>query len=119
MSIHISRKPLKSRPVLFFVFVLFIVSAIDFPEVDIPNISFVKSAEAVVGRPATPGSVAGVHRRTRRRTHRRVALGTRVYTLPGGCTTVIRGGVTYHQCDGAYYRPYYEGNTVVYVVENP
>jgi hypothetical protein len=30
------------------------------------------TAEAVVGRPATPGSVAGVRRRTRRRVRRRV-----------------------------------------------
>ena len=114
MNIHISRKPLKSRPVLFFVFVLFIVSAIDFPEVDIPNISFVKSAEAVVGRPATPGSVAGVHRRTRRRTYRRLT------TLPRGCTTVVTRGVTYHRCSGVYYQPVYESTTLVYIeVENP
>lgn len=33
------------------------------------KMSFVKSAYAVVGRPATPGSVAGVHRRAHRRSH--------------------------------------------------
>jgi len=35
----------------------------------------VDSAKAVVGRPATPGSVAGVHRRTERRAVRRCAAG--------------------------------------------
>jgi hypothetical protein len=119
VNIHIPKKPSKSRPVLFFMFVLFIVLAFDFPGADRPNVFSVKSAEAIRGRPASPGSVAGVHRRTRRRTRRRVAARTRVYTLPGGCTTVIRGGVRYHHCGGVYYRPYYEGNTVVYVIESP
>jgi hypothetical protein len=87
-------------------------------------------AQAVVGRPATPGSVAGTARRTSRRTVRRhhhhhpvavgattaVVIGTRVATLPPSCTTVIAAGVTYHQCSGAYYRPYYQGTEVVYVV---
>ncbi len=45
-----------------------------------------------------------------------VAVGTRVATLPRTCTTVVTDDVTYHHCDGVYYRPYYEGTTVVYVV---
>jgi len=47
--------------------------------------------EARVGRPATPGSVAGVRRRT-------------------------RGGVSYYYCGGIWYQPTYQGSTVVYVV---
>lgn len=75
-------------------------------------------AEARVGRPATPGSVAGVRRRTRRRTRRRVAVGMSMYSLPYGCrTTLIRGGVKYYYCGGIYYRPSYQGTTVVYVVQ--
>jgi hypothetical protein len=35
----------------------------------------VDRAQAEVGRPATPGSVAGVHRRTERRAVRRCAAG--------------------------------------------
>ena len=42
--------------------------------------------EARVGRPATPGSVAGVRRRTRRRTRRRVYRNMTLYSLPYGCT---------------------------------
>ncbi|NOQ81281.1 MAG: hypothetical protein GQ548_01985 [Methylophaga sp.] len=42
----------------------------------------IRSAEAVVGRPGTPGSVAGVRRRTRRRTRRRVAVGTAAVVAP-------------------------------------
>jgi hypothetical protein len=45
-----------------------------------------------------------------------IAIGTRVATLPVGCTTIYRGGITYSQCGSVYYRPYYEGSTVVYVV---
>lgn len=68
-------------------------------------------AEARVGRPMTPVSVAGVARRTTRRTIRR----TTVYaaTLPRGCTTVVIEGTTLHQCGGTYYQPY--GNQYVVV----
>jgi hypothetical protein len=38
--------------------------------------------------------------------------------LPSGCTTVVTDNVTYHHCGGVYYRPYYEGTKVVYVVVN-
>ena len=73
--------------------------------------------EARVGRPATPGSVAGVRRWTRRRTRRRVAVGMSMYSLPYGCaTTVMRAGVNYYYCGGIYYQPMYQGTTVVYVV---
>ena len=44
------------------------------------------------------------------------AVGTWVATLPRSCTTVVTYGVTYHDCSGAYYRPYYRGTTLVYVV---
>ncbi len=45
-----------------------------------------------------------------------IAVGTRVATLPRSCTTVVTYGTTYHHCGGVYYRPYYEGTKVVYVV---
>lgn len=110
-----------SRPTLLFMLALMFV--IDFPLADIPNNFLVKDAEARIGRPATPGSVAGVRRRTRRRVRRRTAVvtyGTRVNALPAGCSKMIIGGVEYHNCSGAYYRPYYQGNQVVYeVVEKP
>jgi hypothetical protein len=120
MDVYILRDLLKSQPWLFFLSVLLLMLALEFPVFDIPLNLLDKKAEAIIGRPATPRSVAGAHRRTRRRVIRRhVALGTRVYTLPAGCTTVIRAGVLFHHCSGVYYRTYYEGNTVVYVVENP
>ena len=59
-------------------------------------------AEARVGRPLTPGSVAGVARRTTRRTIRRTSV--YVAALPGGCTTVVIEGATLHQCGGTYYQ---------------
>ena len=74
-------------------------------------------AEARVGRPATPGSVAGVRRRTRRRTRRRVYRNMTLYSLPYGCrTTIMRGGINYYYCGGIWYQPQYHGTTVVYVV---
>ena len=39
-------------------------------------------------------------------------------TMPTTCTTFIHGGVTYRQCGSSYYRPYYQGDTVVYQVVN-
>ena len=48
-----------------------------------------------------------------------VAVGTIVPALPGGCATVQINGITYHQCSGVYYRPYYQGTTLVYQVSKP
>jgi len=75
-------------------------------------------ALARVGRPASPTSVAGTRRRTYRRRRRRVHRHMTLYTLPYGCTvTRVRGGVTYYYCSGIWYRPAYQGTTVVYIVE--
>ena len=75
-----------------------------FPLVDfnIPGGVFVGEAQAVIGRPASPGSVAGVARRTTRRTIRRTSR--HVATLPKGCTTVVIEGTTLHHCGGTYYQ---------------
>jgi hypothetical protein len=96
---------------------LFIALVISFPVVDNASILFVRNAEARIGRPGSPTSVAGVARRTTRRTVRRHRY---VTTLPRGCTTVVTRGVTYHRCGGVYYQPSYQGTQLVYVeVENP
>ncbi|MFZ1199146.1 MAG: hypothetical protein WAO07_03170 [Desulfobacterales bacterium] len=73
----------------------------------------VPTAEAVVGRPLTPVSVAGVARRTTRRTIRRSTIYSA--TLPTGCLTVVIEGATLHQCGGTYYQPYNNQYVVVYV----
>ncbi len=62
----------------------------------------VSEAEARLGRPATPGSVAGVGRRTTRRVIRRSTI--YVASLPKGCTTVVIEGTTLQQCGGTYYQ---------------
>lgn len=64
--------------------------------------ALVSEAQAVVGRPLTPVSVAGVARRTTRRTIRRTAV--YASTLPRGCSTVTVNGVGLHQCGGTYYQ---------------
>jgi hypothetical protein len=76
------------------------------------------AALAKPGRPASPTSVAGVHRRGRRRRRRRVYLNMRLTWLPYGCSvTRLRDGVTYYYCSGIWYRPVYQGTTVIYIVE--
>ena len=68
-------------------------------------------AEARVGRPLTPVSVAGVARRTTRRRIRRTSV--YVATLPTACTTVVIEGTTLYRCGGTYYQP--SGNQYVIV----
>ena len=69
-------------------------------------------AEARVGRPATPRSIAGVARRTTRRVVRRT---TRYYAaLPGGCARATLYGVAVWNCAGLYYQSY--GNQYVIVI---
>ena len=74
-------------------------------QVDGPQAGFslIKSAEARVGRPLTPVSVAGVARRTTRR----AIYATSIYvaTLPPSCTTIVIEGTTLQQCGGTYYQP--------------
>lgn len=79
----------------------------------VPGGVIIKDAQARIGRPATPASVAGVARRTTRRTIRR----TTVYaaTLPRGCTTVIIEGASLHQCGGTYYQRHNSQYVVVNV----
>jgi len=72
-----------------------------------------RDAEARVGRPATPGSVGGVARRSTRRTVRRTT--TYAATLPKGCTKVVIDGATLHQCGGTYYQSHNNQYVVVTV----
>jgi hypothetical protein len=71
----------------------------------------IPKAHAVIGRPLTPMSYAGVARRTTRR----MIYATSVYvaTLPAGCQTIIIEGTTLQQCGGTYYQP--SGNRYVVV----
>lgn len=73
----------------------------------------ITDAQARVGRPMTPGSVAGVARRTTRRSIRR----TTIYaaSLPTSCTTVIIEGTSLYQCSGTYYQSYNNQYVVVNV----
>jgi hypothetical protein len=74
---------------------------------------FVSDAEAVIGRPMTPISVAGSARRTTRRTMRRTAV--YVASLPKGCASVVVQGVGLYQCGGTYYQPQGSQYVVVHV----
>ena len=74
---------------------------------------FVSEAQARIGRPATPGSVAGVGRRTTRRRIRRTTI--YVATLPKGCTTINIDGAACYQCGGTYYQAHNNQYVVVEV----
>ena len=78
------------------------------------------------------GTSRRVARRTSRRTSYRhdaysggtsaavVAVPTGAATvtaLPAGCMAAPVGGITYQQCGSVRYRPYYQGETLVYAVE--
>lgn len=86
-------------------------------------------AEAVIGRPLTPMSYAGVARRTTRRAaYAGAAYGGYRYgyaapvvptasvvtALPAGCGRVATPSGVYYDCGGARYAPYYNGPTLVY-----
>ena len=81
--------------------------------VDIVPMPFVSEAHAIIGRPVTPGSVAGVARRTTRRVIRR----STVYaaTLPAGCVRTSVSGVMVWRCGGVYYQPDGGRYVVVYI----
>lgn len=72
---------------------------------------FINDAAARVGRPATPGSVAGVARRTTRRTIRR---GAYVATIPRGCHYGAYYGYNLYSCGGNYYQKSGSGYVIVY-----
>jgi hypothetical protein len=79
----------------------------------VPFGSFVSEAQAVVGRPLTPGSVAGVARRTTRRVIRRSSV--YVAALPVGCVRADVNGSVIWRCGGVYYQPYGGRYVVVYI----
>jgi hypothetical protein len=39
-----------------------------------------------------------------------------VHALPGGCAAINTGGVVMYNCSNVYYRPFYQGTTLVYQV---
>ncbi len=73
----------------------------------------VGEAQARVGRPMTPVSVAGVARRSTLRAVRRSTIN--VATLPRGCSQVNIDGTVLQQCGGTYYQPHQGQYVVVYV----
>lgn len=80
---------------------------------NVANGNFVSLANARVGRPVTPGSVAGVARRTTRRSIRRSTH--YVNTLPQSCSTVVIEGTELWLCGSTYYQSYNTQYVIVYV----
>jgi hypothetical protein len=69
------------------------------------------AAEARIGRPLSPGSVAGVARRTTRRSIRR---GAYYGALPRGCGRATVYGYSVWNCGGSYYQSSGGGYVIVY-----
>jgi hypothetical protein len=80
-------------------------------QVGIGFFKLISDAEARVGRPATPASVAGVARRTTRRTIRR---GAYIATIPAGCAYGSYYGYSLYYCGGTYYQKSGGGYVIVY-----
>ena len=100
----------------------------------------VGDADAIVGRPLSPVSVAGVARRSTRRAvyatsvsdasaqqqqqqqqaaaaANRLPAGTVVTALPSGCESTTVDGVSLFNCGGVMYQPSFKSNNLVYVVK--
>lgn len=71
----------------------------------------VADAQARVGRPLTPVSVAGVARRTTRRVIRRGAF---IASIPRGCPYGNYYGYNLYYCGGTYYQRSGSGYVIVY-----
>jgi hypothetical protein len=77
------------------------------------NGSFTSPAGAIVGRPLTPVSVAGVARRTTRRVVRRSTI--YIAALPPNCATLLLNGVNSWHCGATYYQQSGPQYVVIYV----
>lgn len=77
------------------------------------SLGMISEAQARVGRPLTPVSVAGVARRTTRRVVRR---STYYYaTLPAGCPLIYVDSSPYWYCGGSYYQKSGTQYVIVYI----
>jgi len=121
---------------------------LDYVPSDVNGFKLISSAEAIIGRPMTPFSYAGVARRTAWRGGADWAygaapivvgaataaavdgvvvandqplldVGTVVKSLPDDCYSTLVNTVNYQKCGGVYYRPAYQGGHLVYVVSAP
>lgn len=81
------------------VFAMMVVDSV----VPLPSSLFISEAHAVMGRPLTPYSVAGVARRTTRRTIRRTMIYTA--TLPSGCVRADFYSAVVWRCGSVYFQP--------------
>lgn len=65
-----------------------------------------KQATTAVAAPTAAPPTAGA----------KVPIGTVVPALPAGCKSVAVGNYSYSECGGVFYRPAFQGSTLVYVV---
>ncbi len=135
------------KPILLAITALGLFCA-DYGPTNIFGFKPISQAEAIIGRPLTPLSYAGVARRTAWRggaawaygaapivvgaatavaandivvanSQPLLEVGTVVATLPDDCYSTLVNNINYQKCGGVYYRPAYQGNNLVYVVSAP
>lgn len=145
---------MKFAPLALTVGSMVVLALFDMTPVSALHTGIIGEAQAIVGAPLTPVSVAGVARRTTRRAvavgttaavattavaapqaqpaaapppppapvqmaAAPLAVGTVVKALPPGCVSAPISNVEYYLCNGTYYRPGFQGNNLVYVVQKP
>jgi hypothetical protein len=74
------------------------------------------AAGAAVGVATTAAVAAATRPETQTVVVTAPAVGSVVTGLPGGCAAVGAGGTTIYNCSNVYYRPYYQGTSLVYQV---
>lgn len=78
--------------------------------------SFAAGAAVGVATTAAVAAATSHHTTTVVTTAPAPAVGTIIGTLPGACTVVSAPGTTIYNCNNIYYRPYYQGTSLVYQV---
>jgi hypothetical protein len=117
-----------------FVGFLFFAFSVDFMDQSSPDPVLIRKAEAFRGRnalrntspkPTTPNSPAQPapiepnaqqYQQLVTQEAATVPIGTVVQTLPGSCTPVVIGNISYSECGGAFYRAAFQGSNLVFVV---
>lgn len=74
------------------------------------------AAGAAVGTVTTAAVAAATRPATNTVVVSSPAVGSVVTALPGGCSTITSAGAMIYNCSSVYYRPYYQGSTLVYQV---
>jgi hypothetical protein len=74
------------------------------------------AAGAAVGVATTAAVAAATSHRSTTVVVQAPPVGSTIGVLPGGCTTVTAPSAVIYSCNNVYYRPFYQGTSLVYQV---